>query len=212
MSSIFQCEYFYCCFIWLFFWPEQNELGHLLLLFYCTLLSCDESIKLARWDVLYLGMVGVPPDVVPDPTGSHHVWSKPGPGSSSEVLSISDIRLEPRNRSTNSLGTPHHGSRSRRSPTPTWTEGTPSFTESTYSGDQGEYLSLLMFWWRLSFSNLSFIFGHLLLLLPANVTALLSSTYELPSSNKPTYHQYCPVKTNFYLQILPAFYKDCFVC
>jgi len=82
------------------------------------------------------GMVGVPPDVVPDPTGSHHVWSKPGPGSSSEVLSISDIRLEPRNRSTNSLGTPHHGSRSRRSPTPTWTEGTPSFTESTYSGDQ----------------------------------------------------------------------------
>jgi len=80
------------------------------------------------------GMVGVPPDVVPDPTGSHHVWSK-GPGSSSEVLSISDIRLEPRNRSTNSLGTPHHGSRSRRSPTPTWTEGTPSFTESTYSGD-----------------------------------------------------------------------------
>lgn len=80
------------------------------------------------------GMVGVPPDVVPDPTGSHHVWSK-GPGSCSEVLSISDIRLEPRNRSTNSLGTPHHGSRSRRSPTPTWTEGTPSFTESTYSGD-----------------------------------------------------------------------------
>ena len=102
-----------------------------------TFLVFSESIKLARWDVLYLGMVGVPPDVVPDPTGSHHVWSK-GPGSSSEVLSISDIRLEPRNRSTNSLGTPHHGSRSRRSPTPTWTEGTPSFTESTYSGDPGK--------------------------------------------------------------------------
>jgi len=77
----------------------------------------------------------VPPDVVPD--GGHGVWS-----SNSEVASISDIRLEPRHftpdhMSTNSLGTPSKlsTSHSGRTPTPTWTEGTPSFTESTYSGD-----------------------------------------------------------------------------
>jgi len=79
----------------------------------------------------------VPPDVVPD--GSHG-WS-----STSEVASISDIRLEPRHftpvtpdhMSTNSLGTPSRVSvsHSGRTPTPTWTEGTPSFTDSTYSGD-----------------------------------------------------------------------------
>jgi len=79
--------------------------------------------------------VSVPPDVVPD--GGHGVWS-----SSSEVASISDIRLEPRHytpdhMSTNSLGTPSRlsASQSGRTPTPTWTEGTPSYTESTYSGD-----------------------------------------------------------------------------
>ena len=83
--------------------------------------------------------VSVPPDVVPD--GGHGVWS-----SSSEVASISDIRLEPRHytpdhMSTNSLGTPSRlsASQSGRTPTPTWTEGTPSYTESTYSGDAGEY-------------------------------------------------------------------------
>eukprot|EP00092_Neocalanus_flemingeri_P061938 GFUD01074628.1.p1 GENE.GFUD01074628.1~~GFUD01074628.1.p1 ORF type:complete len:629 (+),score=140.45 GFUD01074628.1:98-1984(+) len=77
----------------------------------------------------------VPPDVVPD--GGHGVWS-----SNSEVASISDIRLEPRHytpdhMSTNSLGTPSKlsNSQSGRTPTPTWTEGTPSYTESTYSGD-----------------------------------------------------------------------------
>jgi len=77
----------------------------------------------------------VPPDVVPD--GGHGVWS-----INSEVASISDIRLEPRHytpdhMSTNSLGTPSKlsTSQSGRTPTPTWTEGTPSYTESTYSGD-----------------------------------------------------------------------------
>ena len=88
-------------------------------------------------------MVNVPPDVVPD-SGSHvssHVsrdtWSA-GRGAS-DALSISEIRLEPRLSSNNSLGTPQHSrSRRSRSATPTWTEGTPSFTESTYSGDQGE--------------------------------------------------------------------------
>jgi len=81
------------------------------------------------------GCSTVPPDVVPD--GGHGVWS-----SSSEVASISDIRLEPRlytpdHMSTNSLGTPSRlsASHSGRTPTPTWTEGTPSYTESTYSGD-----------------------------------------------------------------------------
>jgi len=87
------------------------------------------------------GMVNVPPDVVPD-SGSHvssHVsrdtWSA-GRGAA-DALSISEIRLEPRLSSNNSLGTPQHSrSRRSRSATPTWTEGTPSFTESTYSGDQ----------------------------------------------------------------------------
>jgi len=81
------------------------------------------------------GVSTVRPDVVPD--GGHGVWS-----SSSEVASISDIRLEPRHytpdhMSTNSLGTPSRlsASHSGRTPTPTWTEGTPSYTESTYSGD-----------------------------------------------------------------------------
>lgn len=81
------------------------------------------------------GCSTVPPDVVPD--GGHGVWS-----SNSEVASISDIRLEPRHytpdhMSTNSLGTPSRvlSSQSGRTNTPTWTEGTPSYTESTYSGD-----------------------------------------------------------------------------
>jgi len=83
------------------------------------------------------GMVNVPPDVVPD-SGSHvsrDTWSA-GRGAA-DALSISEIRLEPRLSSNNSLGTPQHSrSRRSRSATPTWTEGTPSFTESTYSGDQ----------------------------------------------------------------------------
>lgn len=83
------------------------------------------------------GMVNVPPDVVPD-SGSHvsrDTWSA-GRGAT-DALSISEIRLEPRLSSNNSLGTPQHSrSRRSRSATPTWTEGTPSFTESTYSGDQ----------------------------------------------------------------------------
>merc|ERR1719153_2041747 len=87
------------------------------------------------------GVSTVRPDVVPD--GGHGVWS-----SSSEVASISDIRLEPRHytpdhMSTNSLGTPSKlsTSQSGRTPTPTWTEGTPSYTESTYSGDAARSLT-----------------------------------------------------------------------
>ena len=49
------------------------------------------------------------------------------------MVSISDVRLE---GVGTSLGTPSRlGGGSGRSPTPTWTEGTPSYTESTYSGD-----------------------------------------------------------------------------
>ena len=80
----------------------------------------------------------MPPDVVPDSgqTRADSVtWSRGG-SVSGEVLSISDVRLEPRHRSSNSLGTPAL-SRHARTPTPTWTEGTPSYTESTYSGDPG---------------------------------------------------------------------------
>ena len=84
-------------------------------------------------------MVGVPPDVVPDSGQTRadtSTWSRGG-SVSGEVLSISDVRLEPRHRSTNSLGTPSLSRHNARTPTPTWTEGTPSYTESTYSGDQG---------------------------------------------------------------------------
>jgi hypothetical protein len=48
-----------------------------------------------------------------------------------EVVSISDVRLE----GVSSLGTPSRLT-TGRTPTPTWTEGTPSYTESTYSGEQ----------------------------------------------------------------------------
>jgi len=71
------------------------------------------------------GPLPAPPDVVPG----------------GEVVSISDVRLEgvtgpgPRQWSHNSLGTPSRLGPGGRTPTPTWTEGTPSFTESTYSGD-----------------------------------------------------------------------------
>jgi len=75
------------------------------------------------------------PDVVPmgEPGKG---WSSPGSSrrgrSESEVVSVSDIRLEPRYEQ----GTPTHLSASTgRTPTPSWTEGTPSFTDSTYSGD-----------------------------------------------------------------------------
>merc|ERR1719320_211702 len=57
------------------------------------------------------GVSTVPPDVVPD--GGHGVWSSSSLGTPSR------------------LSTSHSG----RTPTPTWTEGTPSYTESTYSGD-----------------------------------------------------------------------------
>lgn len=77
------------------------------------------------------GMVSVPPDVVPD-SGPRDLWAGSG-----EALSVSDVRLEPRlTSSSNSLGTPKSPRLRGRTPTPTWTEGTPSYTESTYSGDQ----------------------------------------------------------------------------
>eukprot|EP00092_Neocalanus_flemingeri_P086027 GFUD01108333.1.p1 GENE.GFUD01108333.1~~GFUD01108333.1.p1 ORF type:complete len:629 (+),score=136.39 GFUD01108333.1:99-1985(+) len=98
-------------------------------------LAQDKGGQPPNQEVGVAGGYTVPPDVVPD--GGHGVWS-----SNSEVASISDIRLEPRHytpdhMSTNSLGTPSKlsNSQSGRTPTPTWTEGTPSYTESTYSGD-----------------------------------------------------------------------------
>lgn len=69
------------------------------------------------------GPLPAPPDVVPG----------------GEVVSISDVRLEgvagPAQSSHHSLGTPSRRGPAGRTPTPTWTEGTPSYTESTYSGD-----------------------------------------------------------------------------
>ena len=86
---------------------------------------------------VYLGMVSVPPDVVPD-SGPRDLWAGSG-----EALSVSDVRLEPRlTSSSNSLGTPKSPRLRGRTPTPTWTEGTPSYTESTYSGDQGECVAV----------------------------------------------------------------------
>ena len=78
-------------------------------------------------------MVSVPPDVVPGQP--RDVWARDtaAPRDSGSALSISDVRLE---GGGTSLGTPSRlGPGSGRSPTPTWTEGTPSYTESTYSGD-----------------------------------------------------------------------------
>ena len=84
---------------------------------------------------VYLGMTSVPPDVVPD-SGPRDLWAASG-----EVISVSDVRLEQRltASSTSSLGTPRSPRLRGRTPTPTWTEGTPSYTESTCSGDQGEH-------------------------------------------------------------------------
>jgi len=66
------------------------------------------------------------PDVVPDS------WSGP------TDTSLPDVRLEPRpldsSLSRSTLDTPSKLSM-RGTPTPTWTEGTPSYTDSTYSGD-----------------------------------------------------------------------------
>jgi len=66
------------------------------------------------------------PDVVPDS------WSGPTDAS------LPDVRLEPRpldsSLSRSTLDTPSKLSM-RGTPTPTWTEGTPSYTDSTYSGD-----------------------------------------------------------------------------
>ena len=83
-------------------------------------------------------MASVPPDVVPD-SGPRDHWAGSG-----EVLSVSDVRLEQRltASSTSSLGTPRSPRLRGRTPTPTWTEGTPSYTESTCSGDQGEHVSM----------------------------------------------------------------------
>ena len=79
-------------------------------------------------------MASVPPDVVPD-SGPRDHWA-----GSADALSVSDVRLEHKMTasSTNSLGTPRSPRLRGRTPTPTWTEGTPSYTESTCSGDQGE--------------------------------------------------------------------------
>ena len=52
------------------------------------------------------------------------------------MVSISDVRLE--GVAGTRLGTPSRLT-SGRTPTPTWTEGTPSYTESSYSGDTGQY-------------------------------------------------------------------------
>merc|ERR1719220_82053 len=66
------------------------------------------------------------PDVVPDS------WSGPTDAS------LNDVRLEPRpldsSLSRSTLDTPSKLSM-RGTPTPTWTEGPPSYTDSTYSGD-----------------------------------------------------------------------------
>ena len=69
------------------------------------------------------GPLPAPPDVVP------------GVEAAREVVSISDVRLE--GVAGGRLGTPSRLT-SGRTPTPTWTEGTPSYTESTYSGDTGQ--------------------------------------------------------------------------
>jgi len=79
------------------------------------------------------------PDVVPSREAGKG-WGSPSARrgrSESEVVSVSDIRLE--TRYDGEPSTPSHlsaaGTSTGRTPTPTWTEGTPSYTESTYSGD-----------------------------------------------------------------------------
>lgn len=56
---------------------------------------------------------------------------------SSELRSISEIRLDPHLVIDTSMGS-HYGSGSVEGSTPTFTEGTPSFTESSSSGDMGK--------------------------------------------------------------------------
>jgi len=70
------------------------------------------------------------PDVVPDTWSTHEV-------------SLSDVRLETRSQGLDRGGSLSHSTLDtpsklsmRGTPTPTWTEGTPSYTESSYSGDQ----------------------------------------------------------------------------
>jgi len=80
---------------------------------------------------------GVRPDVVPSDRGRSTSTC-----SSGSMARFEDLRLENRSpnvvQSTDSLlGTP--SSRGRSGRTPTWTEGTPSYTESSWSGvTQGE--------------------------------------------------------------------------
>jgi len=57
--------------------------------------------------------------------------------SENEVVSVSDIRLEPRYEEPGGGGHLSTAASTGRTPTPSWTEGTPSYTESTYSGDAG---------------------------------------------------------------------------
>jgi len=93
----------------------------------------EKSLQLPSQD----GQGPDPPDVVPDQ------WNQHGP----RHVSLSDVRLEPRGDrdgltatssvSRSTLDTPSKLSLGTRgTPTPTWTEGTPSYTDSTYSGDQ----------------------------------------------------------------------------
>jgi len=78
---------------------------------------------------------GPRPDVVP-PEGEGSSGSSSAGRLDSSIARLEDVRLEPRglgpHYSIDSLGTPSKQS-SGRTPTPTWTEGTPSYTESTCS-------------------------------------------------------------------------------
>ena len=58
------------------------------------------------------------------------------------MVSVSDIRLEPRYEEPGGGGHLSTAASTGRTPTPSWTEGTPSYTESTYSGDAGENIAL----------------------------------------------------------------------
>lgn len=79
------------------------------------------------------GSCSSPPDKSSAPPSVEDTWG-------STDASLSDVRLEPRglgsggSLSRSTLDTPSKLSM-RGTPTPTWTEGTPSYTESTYSGD-----------------------------------------------------------------------------
>ncbi|KAJ8926126.1 hypothetical protein NQ315_009983 [Exocentrus adspersus] len=86
--------------------------------------------------------------------GSHSSHHHIGVKYKDDAVSITDIRLESRSENKSSLsvesgssGAGGHSSHSRglawtppasvEGSTPTWTEGTPSFTESSSSGDMG---------------------------------------------------------------------------